>query len=44
MDVYHYKKLLKLQQDDNGRIVTVYYLPYTGRMLKYEVINVNAPE
>ncbi len=36
MDFYQYRKLLKLREQDSNRIVTVYYLPNSERMLKYE--------
>ena len=36
MDFYQYRELLKLRQQDSNKIVTVYYLPNSERMLKYE--------
>jgi hypothetical protein len=36
MNFYQYRKLVKLREEDNDRILTVHYLPNTGIMLKYE--------
>jgi hypothetical protein len=38
-DFYQYNKLQKLQQENKNRIILVYYLPNTKRMLKYDFKN-----
>ena len=36
MDAYQYQKLLKIRKRDANKTLTIYYLPNTARMLKYE--------
>jgi hypothetical protein len=36
MDFYQYRELLKLQNEKGNKIIQVYYLPSSKRMLKYE--------
>lgn len=36
LNYYQYRELLKLQRENGDKMLTVYYLPNTGRMLKYE--------
>jgi hypothetical protein len=36
MNFYQYNKLKKIQDEYGKRIILVYYLPNTKRMLKYE--------